>query len=147
MSMSQSITPPTDQSLFSNVERTLGYLGLLPFVYIALGLPLPDGLVPLQVFVTYSAIILAFMAGCLWRYSIATSILSNLLAIAAFASLLLPLKAQLMLLPLAGLYLVLLGWEGHYCRKVYPQGYWSLRCQLTAVVVACHLIVFSRVVL
>lgn len=151
MGMNNSTTSMKAQSRLPVAERTLGYLGLFPFVYVTLGLnldlPLPYGLEPLQVFVSYSAIILAFMAGCLWRHSVATSLFSNVLAIAAFAILLLPMNPELTLLSLAVLYLVLLGWEGFYCRPHYPQGYWPLRCQLTAVVVVCHVILYARVFL
>nr|WP_243760639.1 DUF3429 domain-containing protein [Aestuariicella hydrocarbonica] len=128
-------------------ERILGYLGLLPFVYLALNLPVPGWLIPVRGFVAYSAIILAFMAGSLWRHSVASSVFSNLVAIAAFAALLLPLQPAILLIPLALLYGLLWWWEGRHCRRDTPDSYWQLRCRLTLMVVVCHLMMFARVIL
>jgi hypothetical protein len=120
-------------------ENRLGYFGLAPFVYLAVGLPIPAVFAPVEVFSLYSLVILVFMAGTLWRHSPATSLFSNFLTLTGFFGyLLLPSVSLLFLLGL--LFLALWGWERQRCRDDYPAGYWRLRCRLTAVVIICHLI-------
>ena len=124
-------------------EIYLGYLGLLPFIYLALGLPLLAGVVQVSAFLAYSAIILAFMAGTVWRHSPASnsassSIFSNVLAIAAFLLLLAPIDPQAAIFILALLYVLLLMWEWSICRQSYPRWYWQLRLQLSFIVLALH---------
>jgi hypothetical protein len=60
---------------FKNVILTLGILGLLPFLFLIYGAidkQIIFGLSPLAVFITYSSIILTFLAGSLWGDKIVT---------------------------------------------------------------------------
>lgn len=130
---------PTPHYTASPTQKTLGYLGLIPFIYIAIGLPLPVALPPIATFTLYSLVIVVFMAGTLWQIDHQSSVFSNIITLTGFfVYLLLPPGPQLFLFAL--LYLVLWGWERKTCRTQYSIDYWQLRCRLTASVVICHLI-------
>ncbi|REL30489.1 DUF3429 domain-containing protein [Thalassotalea euphylliae] len=127
--------------------RTLGYLGLIPFIAAAWAATTNTSLLslsPYQVFVAYSACILSFLAGTLWLKQTAqiATIISNLFTLVAFACLLLP--AQLALPVLASGFVLLLASEfkmGLFTDK--PLGYQLLRIVLTSIVVLCHILIFS----
>lgn len=130
-------------------QQILGLLGALPFICFAFGLPIPFGLSAVESFIKYSAIILAFMAGTLWHRTelgqhVATDIFSNIIAVAAFIFLLLPMLPQLVLAALSLLFLILLVWEWLFFRSVYSIWYWRLRVQLSIVVIFLHLFLFAR---
>ncbi|WP_448551653.1 DUF3429 domain-containing protein [Thalassotalea montiporae] len=124
--------------------RTLGYLGLIPFIaatWAATSNASLLSLSPYQVFVAYSACILSFLAGTLWLKQTAT-IISNLFTLVAFACLLLP--AELALPVLASGFVLLLASEfkmGLFTDK--PLGYQLLRIVLTSIVVLCHILTFN----
>ncbi len=122
----------------TNLELSLGLLGLLPFVYTALLLPLPWGLVPERAFIVYSCVILAFLAGSLWQGAGWSSLVSNGFALAVVLLLVLPLQTDTTLTSLMLMYLLLLAWELKVCRAHYAMGYQYLRCGLTLVVALCH---------
>ncbi len=128
--------------------RWLGYAGLIPFVLLAL---FPAAITPyasqpvIVLFLTYSMIILSFMAGVLWPVfyrqqrplplalaAVTAPVISFLAAATLTVESLLLLQAVLFI----GLRLfeVLAGIDAEY-----SPAYRSLRWQLTGVVVLCHL--------
>lgn len=131
-----------------NALQRLGYLGLLPFVFLpplsALGL-MESGQA-LRLFQLYSALILGFMAGVLWPvlYTPAHPPRRALMAVAfpvvslfGFAFL----QPSEMLMLQAALFLGLRLFEyGVGVDRQYPAGYPVLRWQLTGVVVLMHLL-------
>lgn len=138
-------TTPTQHSVIkshTHLESLLGYLGVLPFAYLMLGLPLPSIVTvePVQAFIAYSVVILSFMAGAIWRSSPFSNVISNLLAIAAFGVLVVPIQSVLVVLVLALLFVLLWGWEWHSLKHSYSITYWRLRCRLTALTVMCHVL-------
>lgn len=123
----------------TSIEHWLGYSGLVPFVYLAVGLPIPGAFAPIEVFTLYSLVILVFMAGTLWRFSAKTNLFSNLVTLAGFFGFLLLTPVSLVFM-LGLLFLTLWVWERQLLRPDYSAAYWRLRCRLTAVVVICHII-------
>ena len=79
-------------------KHYLGYLGLIPFILTIAFAAYIDELLNIpavKVFIFYSAIILSFIAGTLWRKlndktSIKLQILSNIFSLLAFLTLFLP---------------------------------------------------------
>lgn len=128
------------------IKYCLGYLGLIPFI-----LPLIFGttientleISPLQVFIFYSAIIISFIAGTLWRkstdnISVNLQIFSNIFSLFAFFALLLP--NNIALIVLAKIYLLILLCEYHFDhsdRKNHD--YLKMRIRLTSLVVLLHI--------
>ena len=128
-------------------QQVLGYSGLIPFVA-CLYLVQFSGqtliLDPQPGFVIYSAIILSFLAGTLWRKTSvpahsALQITSNIFCLFACLCLFLPLYYALLLLPLG--YLGLLLAEYHLDMKrdsSFTQAYFNLRLILTLTVCSLH---------
>lgn len=134
----------------SNANKTeywqvLGYLGLIPFlgalVLNFLPLTLPKS--ALTIFVSYSSIIVSFLAGTLWssngdkksRFKQNVSISISLIA---FSCLLLP--AYLSLLILAVCFLVVWIVERRLMStQINDQRYILMRTRLTTIVILCHL--------
>ncbi|TVS16000.1 MAG: DUF3429 domain-containing protein [Gammaproteobacteria bacterium] len=126
--------------------RGLGYAGLIPFIalaWLAWQPVIGSSAQALQLFHIYSALILGFMAGVLWPVLYPTSTtnrmallavsfpVASFLAFAFLPTLVAPIQALLFVaLRLAEI-------VGGTDRE-YPPGYSSLRWQLTAAVVACH---------
>jgi hypothetical protein len=131
------------------IKNYLGYLGLAPFILIfAFGAYIEEllNISAVKVFIFYSAIILSFIAGTLWRKlnskeSIKLHILSNIFSLFAFLTLLLP--NYIALVALAKIYLLSLLCEYHF-DQADPENYdyLKLRMHLTALVVAMHIIAF-----
>ena len=133
----------------------LGYLGLLPFI-VGLSLVLLNetllGISGLQIFISYSAIILSFLSGALWGAALESFssnlgrtalILSNLFALTAWATLLLDGYIKLAVLLLAFSFLAV--WFAEkYVRTnqnaASPEGYQTMLNRLTFGVVAMHFI-------
>lgn len=129
------------------VARLLGWLGLLPFLALALGgfISLPAiGRDPL--WRTYAAIILSFMGGVQWGLAVGSSpghpgaaqryAVSVTPALVAWASLALPPAPSLSLLLLG--FLALLAYDLWTVRSgAAPPWYARLRIQLTSVVSLC----------
>lgn len=141
-------------------KQLLGYLGLIPFV-IALAF---QSLIieffqqtPKQVFIFYSAVILSFIAGTLWRkkndqLSIKRQYLSNIFSLMAFLALLIPQNFSLILLAVSYLAILFCEYkldeaqvEGTKVEgiKVENKQYFDMRLQLTSIVVLLHIIAFS----
>ncbi|WP_439135351.1 DUF3429 domain-containing protein [Pseudomaricurvus sp.] len=135
--MEKSADPCVRRSL-TRVDLSLGVLGLIPFIYTALLLPLPWGITAEQAFVAYSVIILTFLAGTLWQIDTPSSLVSNLVALSAVFVMLSPFTTSTRALILMVLYLFILAWELLRCRAHYSITYQSMRCALTMVVVLCH---------
>ena len=130
-------------------KHYLGYLGLIPFILTIAFAAYIDELLNIpavKVFIFYSAIILSFIAGTLWRKlndkaSIKLQILSNIFSLLAFLTLFLPNYIALVIL--AKVYLLALLCEYHFDHsepKNHP--YLHLRMHLTALVVILHIIAF-----
>jgi hypothetical protein len=141
------------------VWQLLGYLGLIPFI---LFLWLFDNHIqdlpikPQQAFVFYSATILSFVAGSLWRRDNSLSskklqLISNAFCLYAFTCLLLPLYMALLLLPLGYLLIlsaeyILLLQEEHLDfdkeKDILIKHYFTMRFILTMIVSLLHAVAF-----
>ncbi|NHN38880.1 DUF3429 domain-containing protein [Pseudomaricurvus alcaniphilus] len=148
--------------------KRLGYAGLIPFVTIALWFlvsllvaPLPTAVTVYltTAFLTYSAIILSFMAGALWGQVLTSDssarapggsqlVVSNLFALTAWASMLTDYFLLSLLALLLGYLLLWLAETRAAARLQGPtaiagvgRDYRRLRTVLTLVVIACHLVV------
>ena len=125
--------------------KILGYLGLLPFIvslYISteivfLGIPTK------QVFIAYSAVILSFIAGSIWRkdsqnFFDKQNVISNLFSLLAFASLLLDQKLALIILAV-GFMLLFLYEKSLSKQNKLLTDYMNMRFWLTSIVVLLHI--------
>ncbi len=144
------------------VVSGLGYAGLLPFILTAYllvsGTMVPAGNAG-YLFVSYSAVILAFIGGSLWGWGMILEdspstcfllIVSNLVALMVWMNLFLGVvspKAAIAGLTLA--YLIVLILELRFANKHstapvshYEVHYVNLRVTLTMIVVLLHLLVF-----
>ena len=143
------------------IINSLGYAGLIPFLVAAWAAVAERTLFqlsPTMVFLTYSAIILSFLGGTLWgkarelvegMLSSGLLVLSNLLALSAWAMLLLG-EAWLA----AGLIIALFGYVLLYAVERFAAGqmlgdvgssYLLFRLTLTIVVCLAHAIVLYAV--
>jgi hypothetical protein len=131
-------------------KQYLGYLGLAPFALALMFESLIAELLNIsavQVFLFYSAIILSFIAGTLWRkqndkLSIKLQLLSNLFSLLAFFALLIPYRVAIILLSVS--YLAIFMSEYRFDQaKSENSHYLKMRLQLTALVVTMHIIAFS----
>lgn len=142
----------------NKVTNLLGYLGLLPFLAATLLEVINAdfmGKSGLTYFVTYSAVILSFMAGTLWGKVLSANdeggtavafIMSNIFALAAWVSLLMEMSLVTLVILAAGFMLL---WfteknpavgQSTYC----PITYGRLRRRLTFTVVILHLIMLLQ---
>ena len=127
----------------------LGYGGLVPFIAgaVAVWPPAIDPAMVARVFTAYGAAILAFLGGLQWGIALLVRderfgerlAVGVLPALVAWVALLLPLPAGPLLL--AAAFVALLAWERQRAPTELPSWLGRLRLQLTAVVVACHVIV------
>mgnify|MGYP001571403568 CR=1 FL=1 len=141
----------------------LGYLGLIPFliplwqmiVAVSQGLGVDSaslfGLYAPYVFITYSAVILSFLAGILWskgrfntqqKASKAAIVFSNMMAISAWTSLIIINYSQMLTMFAVAL---LLGGFGSLLLAERALNidsddakYWRMRLVLTMIVIAAH---------
>lgn len=130
-------------------KQYLGYLGLSPFLLTFAFSAYTEELFNIsavQLFIFYSAIILSFIAGTLWRkhndnQSIKLQLCSNVFSVLAFFTLLLP--HYIALVALAKFYLLILLCEYHF-DHVEPENhsYLQMRLHLTSLVVIIHIIAF-----
>ncbi len=123
--------------------RTLGYLGLLPFLgaLSASFLVQEWRLKGLQVFISYSAIILSFLAGSLWQVntkesSVKRQIISNMFCLIAFLALLVETSLSLVILAVG--YLWLFYYEKFLSNTHDLNHYLKMRFHLTVAVVLLH---------
>ena len=147
----------------TRLMTVLGYLGLIPFLLPLMvminGFMFGNGLQSASVFgfygpyvfISYSAVILSFLTGTLWSrartaeasfLARAAVIASNLIALTAWASLLLIYVAPL--LTMFAVCLLVAGYLSMLCIERFLQAqadkkYWTMRIQLTAIVCAAHL--------
>ncbi|MFT6193832.1 MAG: hypothetical protein ACJASU_000731 [Cognaticolwellia sp.] len=129
------------------MQQTLGYLGLAPFVLALVFEKFSPALLNIsaeQVFIFYSAIILSFIAGTLWRkhndkLSIKLQLCSNIFSLLAFFALLLP--NYLAFAVLMVIYPAILYCEYYFdSAKTEHKSYLRMRLSLTTLVVIMHII-------
>ena len=139
----QNITNVDKQGLNTSVAL-LGFSGLLPFIFLALAIFHQQHYATAW-FCTYSAIIVAFLAGSQWHpEQTATPYLyhSNALALcAALALMLYPSYPAVTLILLIMSYLWLLLIEK---RQGASGEYWTLRLRLSSTVLGLHLLVLVK---
>ena len=135
------------------------FLGLLPFFICAFGpwVFADAESVLTQLFILYSTIILAFLAGALWAIALFTeieyrarhihmAILISLWPLASYG------LAYLMASSVYSIGLLLLGfllllfWEKCFINATYPNWYQALRHKITFIVVACHMLAIWNVI-
>lgn len=133
----------------ARLATAIGLAGLIPFILGALSVLLfPEAeALCIELFYTYSAGVLAFMAGVYWPIAlqledrcfplspVVTLIISQLFFVTAGLSLLLPLAGQMVVYPLAyvALYIV----DARWMRIYWPDWYRKLRLVLTVVACVC----------
>ena len=135
------------------VFHVLGYLGLLPFLLLALlaVVPLFPELDAIAMFQRYSAIILGFMAGVLWpvwsqRLSVwPLALCAVSLPVLSFLAGFLPTIATLCA-ELVLFVALRLGERWFAIDEQYHPAYLQLRQQLTAVVVGCHAVLIGALI-
>ncbi|MFT5851593.1 MAG: hypothetical protein ACI87J_001566 [Colwellia sp.] len=129
--------------------KILGYLGLLPFI-ISLYLSTEKlffGISTKHVFIAYSAVILSFIAGTLWRRDSQTyldkqNIISNLFSLLAFTSLLLDQKIALIILGVS--FMLLFFYEKSLGKQSkLLTDYMNMRFWLTLIVALLHITAYS----
>ncbi|MBA6225914.1 DUF3429 domain-containing protein [Colwellia sp. MB02u-18] len=129
------------------MQQILGYLGLAPFVLALVFEKFSPTLLNIaaeQVFIFYSAIILSFIAGTLWRkhndkLSIKLQLCSNIFSLLAFFALLLPNYLALVILAVS--YPAILCCEYYFdTAKNEHKSYLRMRLKLTTLVVIMHII-------
>mgnify|MGYP003115237778 FL=1 len=141
---------------------TLGFLGLIPFIVSSLAELMQVtslfGFQPLDLLITYGAIILTFLGGVLWGRALhraeseptnALLVLSNAFAILAWLTLLLDSSAWSLGLQMAG-FATLLFFEQKLARSsamTSYMGYYRIRLILTSAVIVCELLVFGNHIL
>lgn len=125
--------------------KVLGYLGLIPFI-VCLYLTSEVvffGVSTKQTFVAYSAVILSFIAGTIWRRGVSThhdkrNIISNIFSLTAFACLLVAQKVALIILALS--FILLFFYENSIGKQdKLPTDYMNMRFWLTQIVVLLHI--------
>lgn len=133
------------------VYRFLGYAGLIPFYAALAALWLGESILGYSgqtLFMTYSAIILSFMAGVWWGQAIGGRrtvwlVLSNVFALAAWFTLLDGSLLFSLWVLLAG-YVLLWVFEWKTPALRAGSGYFALRTQLTFMVVLAHALFLLR---
>ena len=134
-------------------SQWLGYLGLWPFILFVFYPALVNKILaisPLQGFIFYSAIILSFLSGTLWKkHSLAKNTHSQFAAITfsllAYLCLLIPFNLSIIFLPFA--YIALLITEyllGNDEEKSENNQYFKMRVILTFIVSALHVVALIR---
>jgi hypothetical protein len=128
--------------------QLLGYLGLLPFIaclYLS-----PASITPTinteQAFIAYSAIIISFIAGSLWRKDdsnihVKEQVISNIFSLTAFATLLIERDIALIILSFSFLFLFMYEKKlsVHYEENNRSTAYMTMRLRLTIVVILLHI--------
>ena len=136
----------------SKTYSILGYAGLLPFIIstclILMGQTL-FSIDPFMLFITYSAIILSFLAGTLWgRESSKVHylnddkllIISNVVSVVAWVAIVANHLYVSLLMLSVGYVVVYLKDRQQWREKTLSDKYIKLRTQLTVVALICHLI-------
>jgi uncharacterized membrane protein HdeD (DUF308 family) len=126
--------------------QLLGYLGLLPFIaclYLSIE-SVNWCTTGKQAFIAYSAIIVSFIAGSVWRKDIKQQIISNIFSLIAFITLLIEPKMALIILAFSFSFLFI------YEKKLTKfktednrsNEYMRMRFWLTSIVVLFHIIAY-----
>ncbi|MGB2065043.1 DUF3429 domain-containing protein [Marinomonas gallaica] len=137
----------------SSLIKTLGVLGLIPFIASTLAFHFNFyhyGLLAQSVFVAYSAVILSFLSGAIWGQVLEQPfqskckillIASNVVALIAWCGLLIDQPHMSLLLLLCG-YISIFWLEVRWLKQIRPdQSYYpNLRFGLTVAVCAMHLL-------
>jgi heme/copper-type cytochrome/quinol oxidase subunit 2 len=132
--------------------KILGYLGLIPFaVFFYYGSEQSLFVINSKFsFIGYSAIILSFIAGSLWRESSIyrnsqTQIISNLVSLIAFVCLLVNISTSLIVLPItySFIFVYQLKLYNQSTEKEFSSEYMTMRFWLTLVVIIFHLLAFN----
>ncbi|MBA6250635.1 DUF3429 domain-containing protein [Colwellia sp. MB3u-55] len=127
--------------------QLLGYLGLLPFAgFLYLSVVLKDSsMLAQQAFIAYSAIIVSFVAGTLWRKAednarLTQQVISNLLSLIAFTTLLVPRDLALIVLSFSFTFLFLYEKKLAMTEQVndFDVTYMRMRFWLTFIVLSLH---------
>jgi len=133
----------------------LGYAGIIPFVLAAVAIhgSWPGAALSARIFISYGAVILAFLGGIQWGLALSPGVerAAERVVIGALTSLLAWLV--LFLLPpaaatvvLATAFVGLLLWERRRCPVATPAWYTGLRTRLTLVVLVCHGVALAGIV-
>jgi hypothetical protein len=130
----------------------LGFAGLLPFIILSVLAFNHSLLAPEHTilgFVSYSAVILSFIAGSLWGKAVILTldnniakllIISNIIALASWVALLTPFVLSALILLASGhLYLLYVEFKAKQLSST--TSYLTLRTILTSVAVTCHVVV------
>jgi len=131
-----------------NTWQWLGYLGLIPFIIFSFFPTLITNhwfISTDKAFIFYSAIILSFLSGTLWRIknspsNIWTQLASNILCLFAYLCLFLPIKWALTILPFGYFGLLITEYYINNKMDVLSSQYLIMRFALTLIVVALHAI-------
>ena len=132
--------------------KILGYMGLIPFaVFLYYGSEQSHFVVNSKfAFIAYSAIILSFIAGNIWQLpnvvqTWQTLIISNLVSLIAFTSLLVNLSSALIVLPLAYgfIFLYQLKLSKQQQSKPESEEYLMMRFWLTLIVIIFHITAYT----
>ena len=130
----------------------LGVAGLLPFIVLSVLAFNHSLLAPEHTmlgFISYSAVILSFVAGTLWGKAVILAlddniakllIISNIIALASWIALITPFELSALILLASG-YLYLLYIEFKAKQLSNTTSYMALRTILTCVAVICHIVV------
>jgi hypothetical protein len=127
-----------------NVATALTYMGALPFWLLMLAPETVAGVNTASVFLSYGAIISSFMAGTLWgtetrgRGDVLVIVTSNVLALVAFATLVLGLSVTALLMQMVLFGFLLLADYRTLARRDDQRWYWKLRLQVTVVVAVAY---------
>ena len=131
--------------------KILGYLGLIPFVLCLLFNTYQTfwAISTKEIFIAYSAVILSFMAGTLWRIDAKVDyknqqIVSNVFSLIAFVALLVPFKLSIGVLGTSYLFIFL---YENLCidkteRNNPDANYSKMRFWLTSIVILFHISAF-----
>ncbi|RAU16635.1 DUF3429 domain-containing protein [Nitrincola tibetensis] len=130
--------------------KTLGYSGLLPFIYLTYALITGNSQQLDEtslLFSIYSCLILGFMSGVIWPVLYQQPSRNRLalwaVSFPVFSFLSFIWLSDYILLIQTGLFILLRIVEvAEGIDEAYPTGYASLRWQLTSIVSVCHLCVF-----
>ncbi|EXJ12247.1 DUF3429 domain-containing protein [Nitrincola nitratireducens] len=130
--------------------KTLGYSGLLPFIYLTYALMTGNDGQPEESFLLfsiYSCLILGFMSGVIWpilyQHPNQNRLALWTVSFPVFSFLSFIWLSDYILLIQTGLFILLRIVEvAEKIDEAYPMGYASLRWQLTSIVSVCHLCVF-----
>lgn len=148
-------------SAFKKIAWGLAFAGLIPFVLIAIGLLFVGhenamAKPAFNFFRTYSAIILSFLGGIRWGYSLredlykyesGTLIVSVVPALVAWATLIIPQDSNAITLMILLLAFCAHGaWDSlSASAEKLPKWFSKLRITITLIVAACHVCVFFAI--